>query len=89
MYPPWLGEEDLSLARRQRGDKYGGSRCVEPGLVLDYTRAGKLLGIEFLYPELVTATALDAVLKQQGFPALGNSVCRRLAKPRRPGAHRR
>ena len=47
------------------------------------------MGIEFLYRGLVTARALDAVLEQQGFPALGNSVCRQLAKPRRAGPRRR
>ena len=40
---------------------------VEPGLVIDYTRAGQPIGIEITAPEKVSAASLNRVLRSLGF----------------------
>ena len=55
---------------RRRGDKSYRTRQVEPGMVVDLTRAGRPIGIEITAPSLVTATSLNRLLKELGFPPL-------------------
>lgn len=81
---PYVGYVHLP---RRRGEKYNGSRPVEPGLVLDYSKTGKLMGIEFLAPELLTAKILDGILEKEGFPALRSSICHELAQTKRRRRH--
>lgn len=49
-------------------DKSRRTRRVEPGLVIDYTRAGKPIGIEILAPNKLTLSAFNHVLRELGFP---------------------
>lgn len=57
---------------RRRGDR--SVRCVrvEPGLIIDYARDGRPIGIEITAPSKLSAAALNRVLK-----SLGHSSVRR------------
>jgi hypothetical protein len=79
---PYVGYLDL---RRRRGAVYGGSRPVDPGLVLDYSKTGKLMGIEFLAPRFLTAELLDRILEPEGFPPIGRSICQAFTRTHRAG----
>lgn len=57
------------LPRRTRDRSYR-TRRVEPGLVIDFTRAGKPIGIEILAPNKFTLTVFNRVLRELGFPPL-------------------
>lgn len=46
------------------------SKPAAPGLVVDYTRRGKPIGIEITTPAAVTLTGLNRVLRALGQPAL-------------------
>jgi hypothetical protein len=43
---------------------------VEPGLVIDFNRGGKPIGIEITAPDKLSLTAFNRVLRDLGFPAL-------------------
>jgi hypothetical protein len=43
---------------------------VEPGLVIDFRRDGKPIGIEILAPEKLTLGVFNRVLRDLGVPAL-------------------
>jgi hypothetical protein len=58
------GNARLKRARTER---------VEPGLIVDFTADGKPLGIEITAPMLVTAAALNRVLKSLGCPAISRA----------------
>jgi uncharacterized protein YuzE len=47
-------------------------RCREmgPGLIVDFTRSGKPIGIEIVEPSLVTVAAINRVLRQLKKPTL-------------------
>jgi hypothetical protein len=49
-------------------DKSHRTKRVEPGLVIDFTRGGKPIGIEILAPGKLTLTILNGVLRELGFP---------------------
>ncbi|MFQ6035055.1 MAG: DUF2283 domain-containing protein [Sedimentisphaerales bacterium] len=51
-------------------DKSHRTRRVEPGLVIDFTRAGKPIGIEILAPDKLTLAAFNRLLHELGFPPL-------------------
>ena len=51
-------------------DKSCRTRRVEPGLVIDFTRDGKPIGIEIVAPDKLTLTAFNRVLRELGFPRL-------------------
>jgi len=57
------------LPRRTKDKSYR-TRRVEPGLVIDFTRAGKPIGIEILAPDKLTLAVFNRVLRELGFPPL-------------------
>lgn len=62
-------EAYLYLPRRtgQRSYRTG---TVESGLLVDYSRSGKPIGIEITAPAKVSATKLNRLLRQLGQPEL-------------------
>ena len=57
------------LPRRAR-DKSCRTKRVEPGLVIDFRRDGKPIGIEILAPDKLTLSAFNRVLRDLGLPSL-------------------
>lgn len=57
----------LYLPRRPGQKSYRASR-VEPGLVIDFSRGGKPIGIEITVLGTVSVAALNRVLRQLGMP---------------------
>lgn len=57
------------LPRRSKDKSYRTKR-VEPGLVIDFTRDGKPIGIEIVAPDEVTLPAFNRVLRDLGFRPL-------------------
>lgn len=57
------------LPRRPK-DKSHRTKRVEPGLIIDFRRDGKPIGIEILAPEGLTLTAFNRVLRELGLPTL-------------------
>lgn len=55
---------------RQRNDKSYRTERVDPGLVIDYNRQGKPIGIEITAPAKLSAPALNRVLRRLGVPAV-------------------
>lgn len=53
---------------RQATDRSHRTKRVEPGLVIDFTREGKPIGIEILAPEKLSLAAFNRVLRNLGFP---------------------
>ena len=51
-------------------DKSHRTKRVEPGLVIDFRRDGKPIGIEILAPEKLTLTVFNRVLRGLGLPRL-------------------
>jgi hypothetical protein len=51
-------------------DKSHRTKRIEPGLVIDFTRKGKPIGIEILAPDRLTLTGFNRVLRELGFPPL-------------------
>lgn len=60
------------LPRRPRQKSY---RCVrfEPGIIVDFGRAGKPIGIEITAPGRTSQVALNRVLRQLGLPGVKSS----------------
>ena len=59
----------LYLPRGPRDKSYRTER-VEPGLVIDYNRRGKPIGVEITAPEKLSAPALNRVLRRLGAPTV-------------------
>jgi uncharacterized protein YuzE len=59
----------LYLPRRPEDKSYR-TCSAEPGLVIDFNRAGKAIGIEITAPSRVTAAALNKVLRELGLPVV-------------------
>ncbi len=59
----------LYLPRRPGEKSYRTSR-VEPGLVIDFNRRGKAIGIEITAPGKLSLAALNKVLRDLGLPPL-------------------
>jgi len=59
----------LYLPRRPT-DKSHRSERAEPGLVIDFNRGGKPIGIEITAPGKLSASALNRVLRRLGLPAV-------------------
>ena len=57
------------LPRGARDKSYRTKR-VEPGLVIDFRRDGKPIGIEILAPDKLTLSAFNRVLRDLGLPSL-------------------
>ena len=55
---------------RQPKDKSHRTERVEPGLVIDYSRRGKPIGIEITAPAKLSAVALNRVLRRLGVPTV-------------------
>lgn len=49
-------------------DKSHRTARIEPGLVIDFNRKGKPIGIEITAPAKLSAVALNRVLRRFGFP---------------------
>jgi hypothetical protein len=58
-----------SLPRHPK-DKSHHTKRVEPGLIIDFRRDGKPLGIEILAPEKLTLAAFNRVLRDLGLSTL-------------------
>lgn len=56
--------------RRNPKDKSYRTERVQPGLVIDYSRKGKPIGIEITTPTKLSAPALNRVLRRLGVPAV-------------------
>jgi len=55
---------------RQPKDKSYRTEKVEPGLVIDYGRRGKPIGIEITAPAKLSAPTLNRVLRRLGVPTV-------------------
>ena len=55
---------------RQPKDRSYRTECVEPGLVIDYNRAGNPIGIEITAPRKLSVAALNQVLRRLGVPTV-------------------
>jgi len=53
---------------RSTKDKSRRTKRIEPGLVIDFTREGKPIGIEILAPDKITLAILNKVLGDLGLP---------------------
>ncbi|MGE3840516.1 MAG: DUF2283 domain-containing protein [Vicinamibacterales bacterium] len=53
---------------RRPGDRSTRTRRVEPGLVVDFTRGGRPIGIEITAPAKLSVAALNRVLRDLGQP---------------------
>ncbi len=60
------------LPRRPK-DKSCRTKRVEPGLVIDFARDGKPIGIEIVAPDKLTLPVFNRVLKELGFHPLKRS----------------
>jgi hypothetical protein len=59
----------LYLPRRP-GDKSHRSERVEPGLVIDFNRSRRPIGIEITAPAKLSTSALNRVLRRLGLPTV-------------------
>ena len=59
----------LYLPRRPGEKSYRTTR-VEPGLVIDFNRSGKPIGIEITAPSRLSLAALNRVLRELGLPTM-------------------
>jgi uncharacterized protein YuzE len=59
----------LYLPRRP-GEKSYRTLRVEPGLIVDFSRNGKPIGIEITAPTKLAPTAVNRLLRELGMPAL-------------------
>ncbi len=57
------------LPRRPK-DKSHRTKRVEPGLVIDFRRDGRPIGIEILAPNELTLSTFNRVLRDLGLPTL-------------------
>jgi uncharacterized protein YuzE len=55
---------------RQPQDKSYRTERVEPGLVIDYNRTGKPIGVEITAPSKLSTSALNRVLRRLGVPTI-------------------
>jgi uncharacterized protein YuzE len=53
---------------RQPKDKSYRTELVEPGLVIDYNRTGKAIGVEITAPSKLSTPMLNRVLRRLGAP---------------------
>ena len=55
---------------RAAGAKSYRTKRANPGLIIDFSRSGRPIGIEITAPSKITATSLNRVLRQLGMPAI-------------------
>jgi len=72
---PWVAYLYLP---RKKNEKSRHCREVEPDMVLDLNKEGRLIGIELLAPQHVTLDAINAVLEEYGFEPLEEYVLKPL-----------
>jgi uncharacterized protein YuzE len=72
---PWVAYLYLP---RKKNEKSARCREVEPDMVLDINKEGKLIGIELLAPQLVTLDAINTILAEYGFEPLEETVLKPL-----------
>ncbi|MCI0411135.1 MAG: DUF2283 domain-containing protein [Acidobacteria bacterium] len=58
---------------RRPGQKSVRTRRVEPGMVIDFARGGRPIGIELTAPSRLSVTALNRVLRELGFPPVSRA----------------
>jgi hypothetical protein len=58
---------------RRPGEKSVKTSLIEPGLVVDFNRTGKPIGIEITAPDKITLPLFNRALKQLGMPILKRS----------------
>jgi len=59
----------LYLPRQPKDGSYRTER-VEPGLIIDYSRTGKPIGVEITAPSKLSAPMLNRVLRRLGVPTV-------------------
>ena len=62
----------------QPNEKRAKCRRVEPGMILDINKEGKLIGIELTAPRLVTLEDINTVLEQYGMDPIKESTLKPL-----------
>lgn len=67
---PWAAYLYLPRKKKEKSDY---CREVEPDMVLDINKHGKLIGIELLAPEMVTLEVVNHILKEYGLEPLKES----------------
>lgn len=55
---------------RQRGDKSHRTLQLKPGLVVDFSRGGRPIGIEITAPSRISTAAMNRALKELGLPEI-------------------
>ena len=55
---------------RDTGAKSYRTQRADPGLVIDFSRSGKPIGIEITAPSKITTASLNKVLRELGLPAI-------------------
>ncbi len=72
---PWVAYLYLPREKNEKSD-----HCVEvePDMVLDINKNGKLIGIELLAPQLVTLESINSVLEEYGFEPLAETALKPL-----------
>ena len=55
---------------RRAGQKSYRSVRYEPGLIVDFSRAGRPIGIEITAPEAISLAAMNRVLRELGLAAV-------------------
>jgi hypothetical protein len=55
---------------RRSGQKGYRTLRVEPGMIIDFARNGRPIGVEITAPGLLSQAALNRVLKQYGMPTV-------------------
>ncbi len=58
---------------RRPGERSFRSRRVEPGMVIDFNRTGRPIGIEITAPSKLTLSAFNRVLRELGLAPLKRS----------------
>ena len=58
---------------RRTGDRSHRTSRPEPGLLVDFNRSGKPIGIEIIAPTKLSTAALNRVLRSLGQPAVSRS----------------
>ena len=58
---------------REHGEKVHQSERVEPEMVLDFNKAGTLIGIELIDPQCVSVEAINEVLENHGLSPISES----------------
>ncbi len=55
---------------RRRGERSYRSSRYEPGIVVDFSRGGRPIGLEITAPDDVSLAAINRVLRELGLPTL-------------------